>query len=102
MESFGSTHFTSLSLWFLNETYPACHNLWASSGLPSETAPSFVLVLSTPYYGGSVALGLASLRRSRIDARQTLVGLGPPFVSFPQSFLDTHRREHSTSGRHLC
>jgi hypothetical protein len=52
---------------------------------------------SFEYYGGSVAMSFSACRRSRIYARQTVVCLGPPFVSLPHSLLGTHRKEPSTS-----
>jgi hypothetical protein len=77
----------------LTDTYPACRDLRASSRLPSETAPSFV-PCNTPYYGGSVAIGVATRRRSRICTQTTVVCLGPPFASLLRSFPNVHRREH--------
>jgi hypothetical protein len=40
---------------------------------------------SLEYYGNSVAIGVSALRRSRICTRETIVHVGTPFVSFPQS-----------------
>ena len=66
------------SIWLLNDTYPACLYQRASSRLFSETAPSFV-PLGIPYYGGSVALGLASRRQSRLCSHETFSTCRCPF-----------------------
>jgi hypothetical protein len=64
------------------------------------------------YYGGSVALRLASCRRSRFDDCQTLARLGLPFVSFnrlaagrPPKRASAHTRSawhHSMSSLQVC
>ena len=68
--------------------------------------PPFPMYQALPrsfeYYGGSVAMSVSACRRSRIDARQTLVRLGSPFVSFPHSLLGTHCKEPSTSYEITC
>jgi len=84
----------------LTDTYPARLYQRAGSGPPSGTAPSFVPG-GTPYYGGSVTLGLASRRSSRICAHETLSMCRCPFVSLPRSLPGTHRRERCTDSGYI-
>jgi hypothetical protein len=75
----------------ITRTFLACHSLIPTL-LPSDegsscptswAAPSFVLFLfTTAYYGGSVAMGVATSRRSRICAYQTFSVFRQP-RSFP-------------------